>query len=288
MNNVLKDTVEQFGEVLKELGTVSFTHEFFKAPNEEGNTTTLNKKADICLENISFTYPGGNGYVLKDITLTIKQGETLAIVGENGAGKTTLTKIIVGLYNPTSGSVRYGGKDISKYAAQSRFSRISSVFQNYIRYKLTAKENISISDVNSHNEVEHAAYEAGAQLKHLPNGPDTMLSGEFDGMELSGGQWQRVAIARGLYREHDVIVLDEPTAAIDPIEESNIFRLFKESAQDKTAILVTHRLGSTKIADRILLMEEGQICELGTHEQLMAKGGKYAQMYREQASWYKR
>lgn len=287
MSGVLQDMVNQFGDALTEMSTASFTHEFLSVEKETGDTTALDKTKDIFLENISFAFPGG-GIVLNNINLTIKQGETLAIVGENGAGKTTLTKIIIGLYNPTSGSVRYGDNDVCNFVAKPRFNRVSSVFQNFIRYKLTAKENIMISDVDARKNVERAADEAGAKLSLLPNGLDTMLSREFGGTELSGGQWQRIAIARGLYRDHDVIILDEPTAAIDPIEESNIFRLFKESAKSKTAVLVTHRLGSTKIADRILLMENGQICELGTHEQLMAQNGKYAQMYREQASWYDR
>ena len=287
MNDVIRGIVEDFGSTLEEISTASFTHEFLGVKQEQGNTGMLDKKTDIYLENVSFAYPGG-GNVLDDISLSIKQGETLAIVGENGTGKTTLTKIIIGLYNPTAGSVRYGEENTDNYTARSRFKRVSSVFQNYIRYKLTARENIEISDIDTKNNAEQAAYEAGAQFTNLSNGLDSMLSREFDGTELSGGQWQRIAIARGLYREYDVIVLDEPTAAIDPIEESNIFSLFKESAKGKTAILVTHRLGSTKIADRILLMEHGQVCELGTHEQLMTQNGKYARMYREQAGWYER
>ena len=129
---------------------------------------------------------------------------------------------------------------------------------------------------------------AGVRADDLPSGMDTVLSRDFGGAELSGGQWQRVAIARGLYRAHDVIVLDEPTAAIDPIEESKLFRLFRDSSQGKTAILVTHRLGSARIADRILLLDRGKILEIGTHEQLLSQNGKYATLYREQASWYER
>ena len=297
VGGVLNAMVEYFGEALKEMGTASFTYDFLSDDGETGITAELDKKTDIRLENVCFAYPGG-GRVLSDINLTIKRGETLAVVGENGAGKTTLAKIILGLYDPSSGSVRYGNAengdgcrtavDIRDYAPAQRYKGLSAVFQNFARYKLTAKENITISDVYSGADAERAAADAGARLASLPDGPETVLSREFGGTELSGGQWQRVAIARGLYRAHDVIALDEPTAAIDPIEESNIFRLFRESAKGKTAIIITHRLGSTKIADRILLMDGGAICELGTHEQLMALNGRYARMYREQAAWYDR
>lgn len=290
---LLHGLTDYFGEMLNDIATASFTYEFMNIPEEGGSDAELDKKSDIRLEGVSFAYPGAEGSALNDISLTIKRGETLAIVGENGAGKTTLIKIIAGLYKPASGTVRYGDKDICDYKAKTRYNRISGVFQDYARYKLTARENIEISDagVAGRGDIRNAeriAAEAGVSYADLPGGLDATLSREFGGIELSGGQWQRVAIARGLYRSSDIIILDEPTAAIDPIEESNIFRLFKESARGKTAILVTHRLGSVKIADRILLMEEGGICELGPHGQLMAANGKYAGMYREQAGWYDR
>jgi len=314
LNGLLMMAVEYFGDFLREIGSASFTYEFLNMPEESGSREALDKSTDIRLDDVSFKYPGGSRNVLGGVTLTIRRGETIAVVGENGAGKSTLINVITGLYNPTAGAVRYGGANIRDYAASSRFKRISAVFQNYVRYKLTLNENILISDsaaasaateqvvgvfevtpkkraagvIDSHTSVESAAAEAGVRADNLPNGFDTMLSRDFDGAELSGGQWQRVAIARGLYREHDIIVLDEPTAAIDPIEESGIFRKFRDLAKEKTAILVTHRLGSAKIADRIILMDEGTIVEQGTHEQLMEQNGRYAEMFREQAGWYER
>ena len=199
--------------------------------------------------------------------------------------------MITGLYQPSGGAIFYGDKDINLYAPEQRYEAISSVFQNFIRYKLTAGENIRISDMSSDmplNEMNEILTMAEVPQTKFSNGLDTMLSREFDGTELSGGEWQRVAIARGFYRAHNVIVLDEPTAAIDPIEESNIFRLFKESARGKTAILVTHRLGSAKIADKIIVMENGEIIEAGTHTELTKRQGKYSFMFSEQAKWYNR
>ena len=290
ISGVLRDMVELFGETLKEMSTASFTYEFLNDDKNENaikNYVPFDKKSDIRLENVSFGYLE-NKNVLNGIDLIVKRGETLAIVGENGAGKTTLSKIISGLYNPASGRVLYGEKDICDYRDKLRFHGISAVFQDFMKYKLTAKENIMISGVGSKRDVLYAAAEAGVSFDKLSQGYDTVLSREFGGTELSGGEWQRVAIARGLYRDHEIIILDEPTAAIDPIEESNIFRMFKESAKDKTAILITHRLGSAKIADRILLLDNGKIIELGSHDELIALNGKYAQMYREQAGWYER
>lgn len=179
-------------------------------------------------------------------------------------------------------------RDVSPSAI---YRGISGVFQSYRRYKLTLAEYIGVSDVSKPADPTHLASSAGkADLDidggSFPDGYDTMLSREFDGVDLSGGQWQRVAIARGFYRAHDMIVLDEPTAAIDPIEESRIYAKFAEISRGKTAIIVTHRLGSTKIADRIVVLGAGKIVELGSHEELMRQGGTYAEMFTAQARWY--
>ena len=286
INNVLKGMVDDVGEAIKELGNTSFLLNFLEIQKEDKRNEPLDKTSDIHVKDVSFIYPGSDRQVLKNINLKIKQGETLAVVGENGAGKTTLTKLITGLYQPSDGTIFYGNNDINLYAPEQRYKSVSSVFQNFIKYKLTAKENIKISDMSSAVPLDEVLVKAEVPQTKFSNGLDTMLSREFDGTELSGGEWQRIAIARGFYRTHNLIILDEPTAAIDPIEESNIFRLFKESAQDKTAVLVTHRLGSAKIADKIIVLENGEIIEDGTHAELMEKRGKYYKMFTEQAKWY--
>ncbi len=287
INAILKRMVEDFGEVVESVRMSSFFYDFLQDDADGYADEPLDKTADIHLRGVSFAYPGG-GDVLRDISLDIRHGETLAIVGENGAGKTTLTKLIVGLYQPTEGVVLYGDRDINKVSPRRRFESVSGVFQQFVRYKMTLGENIRISDMDSAAATDDAIKTAGVPRERFAQGLDTMLSREYGGTELSGGQWQRVAIARGFFRAHAVIILDEPTAAIDPLEESNIFRLFKESARGKTAVLVTHRLGSAKIADRIIVVEAGQIIERGNHAELMALGGKYFSMFTEQAGWYVR
>ncbi|MCI8790176.1 MAG: ABC transporter ATP-binding protein [Lachnospiraceae bacterium] len=199
---------------------------------------------------------------------------------------------MTGLYEPTEGTVRIGNTDISKAEYRSIFENMSGVFQKYQRYALTLRENVRIADFGSGRSdgmIEKLLGEnhIDSRNRHVfPEGLDTVLSREFDGTELSGGLWQRIAIARGFYRDSDIIVLDEPTAAIDPLEESAIYRKFVEIAENKTAVIVTHRLGSAKIAERIIVMQGGKIVETGSHDELMGQGGVYAAMFRAQAKWY--
>ena len=287
--------------------------------------------ADIVLRNASFSYPGSEYKAVNGVSLTIKAGETVAIVGENGSGKTTLVRLLTGLYPPDEGDVLFGAANTKTAPSSSLFKNISAVFQKYQRYQMSLRENIGIGDVNSvadGSALDAAAVQAGlsvgvytapgadaqslpaaaqpeldADAQSLPaatqselvadapvfsSGYDTMLSREFDGTDLSGGQWQRVAIARGFFRAHKIIVLDEPTAAIDPIEEAKIYRRFAHISKNKTAIIVTHRLGSAKLADRILVMKSGRLVEQGTHADLADAGGEYARLYKSQEQWYNR
>jgi ATP-binding cassette subfamily B protein len=290
------------GRMMKNFGSVRNFLNFLDLPERKGREMVVDAGKGIVLENVSFRYPGAETDCLSGIFLVVRPGDTIAIVGENGAGKTTLVRLMIGLYLPATGSVRIGGVDTRDVAAASVYRGISAVFQRYQKYQMTLGENIQISDLqttagleSAFSEIcterrESAAAKAGLAVeeKSFPRGYETMLSREFDGVELSGGQWQRVAIARGFYRAHGLIVLDEPTAAIDPLEETKIYRQFAEMAKDKTAVIVTHRLGSARIADRIVVLDKGKIAGIGTHDELIRAGGKYAQMFSAQAKWYVR
>ena len=245
----------------------------------------------ISLRGVSFAYPGAAQKAVDDVTLTISHGETVAVVGENGSGKSTLARLMLGLYLPDGGSVFYGKVNTKDAAAGSLFTHISAVFQKYQRYQMTLRENVGISDVGRNAGsagLDEVCAKAGIDKSggSFNNGYETMLSREFDGVDLSGGQWQRVAIARSFFRAHRFIVLDEPTAAIDPIEETKIYNRFAEISKGKTALIITHRLGSVKLADRILVMKNGKLVEQGTHAQLMAAEGEYARLYKSQEQWY--
>jgi ATP-binding cassette subfamily B protein len=276
------------GSMASNLGKAQNFIRFMELPERGGEEGTADFSKGIVLENVSFTYPNAEFKSIDNVSLEIKAGETVAIVGENGAGKSTLIRLILGLYKPTEGVVRVNGMDTAKVESRSLFRSVSGVFQKYQRYRMTLEENIRISDMENSGDVGAAAEQAGVTVDEasFPEGYATMLSREFDGIDLSGGQWQRIAIARGLYRVHDIIVLDEPTAAIDPLEESRIYRKFVEISRGKTAIIVTHRLGSTKIADRVIVMEKGRVIATGTHDELMKNCELYRTMYDSQAEWY--
>ena len=243
----------------------------------------------ITATNIEFTYPKAEKNAVDGVSITLRSGETLALVGENGSGKTTLVKLLCGLYKPDKGQVIIGGQNTSETADTALFAKTSGVFQNYGQYVFNLDENVRISAINSGHNPIPAMVDADVDYKDentFPNGLETILNREFEGVDLSGGQWQRVATARGLYRHHNFIVLDEPTAAIDPIEETRVYKRFAELTHNKIAILVTHRLGSARIADRIAVMDGGKIVEIGSHESLLANNGKYAEMWASQAENY--
>lgn len=282
----------KIGRITRNIGMVRNFIAFFNMSERGGKDININGDDSIYLKNVVFSYPSAKSIAIKGVNLEIKPKETIAIVGENGAGKSTLVRLITGLYLPTEGQVLFGDVDTRNISPRSLYKNTTGVFQNYQRYKMKLKENVMISNgkLKSEEQLELAMDKADLSVEssNFPKGYDTMLSREFDGVDLSGGQWQRVAIARGFYKSHNMIVLDEPTAAIDPIEETKLYERFTDISKDKTAIIVTHRLGSAKIADRIIVMDKGDIAEVGTHEELMAMKGKYAEMYEAQAKWYVR
>jgi ATP-binding cassette subfamily B protein len=257
-------------------------------PERGGTAQAADSARGIVMENVSFTYPNATSPSVDNVSLAIKPGETIAVVGENGAGKSTLVRLLIGMYKPSAGRVLVRGVDTLTADAASLFTGLSGVFQKYMRYLITLGENVTISQMGKTDAVETALSDAGVAVdkETFPDGLDTMLSREFDGVDLSGGQWQRIAIARGLYRAHELVVLDEPTAAIDPLEESRVYKQFMEISRDKTAIIVTHRLGSVKAADRVVVMDKGKIIAAAPHVELLKSCALYSEMYNAQAMWY--
>lgn len=246
----------------------------------------------VTFSRASFHYPAADHPVLKDIDLTIRQGEVVAVVGHNGSGKTTLAKLISGLYAPTSGQVTWIGWDAAEVAARGAIPTAGVVFQDFGRYWFSAADNIGLGDVrriDDREEIQAAARQAGAAdfLDRLEHGLDTPLTSEVDGgTDLSGGQWQRVAIARVLMRQASLVVLDEPTAALDAEAEAALFATLQDLREGRTVVMISHRFSTVRSADRIIVLDDGRLVEDGSHDQLMAADGRYARMYRLQADAY--
>lgn len=249
-------------------------------------------KEDIVFENVSFCYPGSDRLVLKGVSLRIRAGERLALIGENGAGKTTLAKLLLGLYHPTEGRILVDGINLTHLDPQAWRSQTAAVFQDFQQYHLSVRENIAFGDLDRRDDeaaISQAARLSGAAsvVADLPQGYNTLLGKDFEeGQELSQGQWQKIAVARAYLRDADVLVLDEPTAALDARAEVEIYRQFRDVSVGKTVLLISHRLGSARLADRILVLDNGAIAEQGTHADLLTLGGRYAHMLGVQSQWY--
>lgn len=243
--------------------------------------------------DVTFRYPGTKRDVLKNVSFTIKPGETLALVGLNGAGKTTLIKLLTRLYDPTSGYILLDGKDLREYDIKSLYQTFGIIFQDFGKYALTVEENIRLGDIHSNAPMEKVEYAsrqstAGDYISKLPGGYDTPLMRIFerDGLELSIGQWQKLAIARAFYADSDIMILDEPTASLDPIAEQEIFNQFDRLRNNKTTVFVSHRLSSATIADQIIVIENGCLIEKGSHRELMDRQGKYFDLFTTQSKRY--
>ncbi|MGD0542848.1 MAG: ABC transporter ATP-binding protein [Candidatus Acidiferrales bacterium] len=244
-------------------------------------------------KNVSFKYPGSSRMVLKNVNFKLGPTESIAIVGENGQGKTTLVKLLTRLYDPTEGQILLDGKDLRDYDLESLWKEIGVIFQDFMRYEMTAAENIAvgrIEDLDNQFRIRAAANKSLAEhtIRRLPKGFDQVLGCRFEGgVDLSGGEWQKIALARAYLRDAQLLILDEPTAALDARSEHEVFQRFAELTKGKMSLLISHRFSTVRMADRVLVLADGEIAEEGKHDQLMKSGGQYAEMFELQAANYR-
>lgn len=244
-------------------------------------------------EDVGFRYPGAERWAVRGLSFTLHAGEVLALVGENGAGKTTLVKLLARLYDPDEGRILLDGHDLREYDLDALRGNMGVIFQDFVRYNMSAADNIAVGMIEERDDrarIRRAAERSQADevIARLPGGYDQMIGKRFKkGVELSGGEWQKMAIARAYMREAQVLILDEPTAALDARAEFEVFKRFKELSAGKTAVLISHRFSSVRMADRILVLAEGRVEAAGTHEELMARPGRYSELFELQAAGYR-
>ncbi|HET8912751.1 MAG TPA: ABC transporter ATP-binding protein [Ktedonobacteraceae bacterium] len=284
-NNLFVDNVFEFLDYTPEIVSPAHPSRIELPENSRG--------LDIEFRNVSFTYPDKEKPALHNLSFTICSGETIALVGRNGAGKTTLVKLLTRLYDPDEGEILLGGRNIKEYNLQDLREQIGVIFQDYVRYALKVQENIGvgrISDVENLALVKSAAAKSGADsvVDKLDDGYETMLGKWFDhGTQLSGGEWQKVALARAFMRDARVLILDEPTSALDAQAEYDVFTRFRQLTEGKTALFISHRFSTVRLADRIFVIENSELIESGTHNELIEQDGRYAQLFNLQAEAYR-
>ncbi len=263
----------------------------FKKSAAEFNNSACSLKNCIELKNVSFSYPNKDKKAIEDINLSIRKGETIALIGENGSGKTTLSKIILGLYEADEGSVFWDGSDLNFLDKDALYKNISLTLQKPVQYNFSLRENVAISDLSRINEevkiIEALKENDADYLLEKTGGLDGRLGRIFNGAELSGGEWQRLALSRCRFKNADFLVLDEPTSALDPIEESLVLKRFISLIKNKTAVIISHRAGLCRLVDRVALMKEGRLLALGTHDELFSSCEEYRKLYSAQADLYR-
>lgn len=287
LSNLFSDHVSQ---IAGNAAIARLYGEFETFPEKKSRHEEEHRKKECGLEfrNVYFHYPGSDAWVLRDVSFVVRPGECLAIAGENGAGKSTLIKLICGLYKPQKGQVLIDGRSAADYTDAELKKALSIVFQNYERFHFTVRQNITMCEDEKGGAEEEKILEAlkAAGCAELCDCLDSQLGTEEGGMDLSGGQWQRLAIARALYGESKYILLDEPTSAIDPVAESEMYECFRKVLKKRGGIMISHRLASTCVADRIMVLSEGAVAESGTWNELIKSKGLFAQMWDIQSSWY--
>lgn len=293
LQNATQNIVYSFTSLHENCKYANDYYQFFylQTDNYNGNVRLCGDIESIILNNVSYSYPNRDDLALDNINFRIHKGERVILVGENGSGKTTLTKVLAGLYKPASGDLLYNNINFEELHIQSIYEKISIVTQNFMKYSMTLRQNIGISnmkEINNDSKINNIVALLGLEnVVDKLGGVDTELGLEFGGAEISGGEWQKVAIARAMFKDNNFMILDEPTSALDPLIEYNLLKSFLEITKDKTSIIVSHRVGLCRFADRIIVMKKGKIVEEGTHEELLQRNGEYALIWGKQAKWYK-
>lgn len=293
----IMDSTELFSNELSALGRknieINHYHKFMNLPDtKEGHKKLQDDVFHIEFRNISFTYPSTNHQVLKNVSFRFDSGESVALVGENGAGKSTLVKLLLGLYQPDGGAIYVNQQKLSELNRDTMRKLFSVIFQDYTRYSLTLRENVAFGNMKllkDDEKILQALRDGMAEevLELGKKGLETNLGKiEDGGIDLSGGQWQRVALSRALISDASFVILDEPTAAMDPIAESKMYESFFEVMRERGSIMISHRLASARMADKIIVLSDGQVCETGNHKELMERQGLYYEMYMQQSAWY--